>query len=129
MDDLTAAQRKVLEFIRTYTAQHECSPTVREIARQVLDSPNPTAARSHLLALNKKGHIKWRGSGSHRSIQLVSGGKTAALIDCCRNALGLVDELIEKIEAAYDHPQVLVESAKLGRAAIASVLAQYTQGE
>lgn len=65
-------QRQILEFIRSYIAEHEHSPTLQEIANaQGLSSL--ATVHEHLQALNKKGVIK-RTDGSARGIELIAMG-------------------------------------------------------
>lgn len=70
MDELTAKQATVLEFVTTYIDQHGCPPTLREISKHIEVKGTATAIM-HLEALERKGHIT-RREGSSRSISLVS---------------------------------------------------------
>lgn len=55
---LTARQQEVLDVIKAFRRAHGKSPTVREIAKLVgIGSPNGVVC--HLLALAKKGLIRW----------------------------------------------------------------------
>ena len=65
MRELTDRQRKVLEWMKKYVRKHGRSPTRVEIS-EAFGWADATAARSHLEALEKKGHIeilkdKYRG--------------------------------------------------------------------
>jgi repressor LexA len=58
MRELTARQRDVLNFIRTFTARHGVPPTVREIGEKFRVTPR--AAFDHLRALERKGMLQRR---------------------------------------------------------------------
>jgi repressor LexA len=66
--DLTDRQREVFEFIRDSFRNHNCPPTVREIAKHFQFS-SPKAATDHLNALERKGYIRRRSSKA-RNIEL-----------------------------------------------------------
>lgn len=70
MEELTAKQAQVLEFVVSYLEQHGCPPTLREISAEFGLAGTATAIM-HLNALEKKGYIN-RREGSSRSISLVS---------------------------------------------------------
>ena len=58
MKELTARQREVLAFIRTFTQRHGLPPTVREIGERFRVTPR--AAFDHLRALERKGVLRRR---------------------------------------------------------------------
>ena len=58
MRELTARQRDVLNFIRSFTARHGVPPTVREIGGKFRVTPR--AAFDHLRALERKGMLQRR---------------------------------------------------------------------
>ena len=60
MRELTARQREVLAFIRSFTARHGVPPTVREIGEKFRVTPR--AAFDHLRALERKGMLQRRHS-------------------------------------------------------------------
>lgn len=72
MRELTAKQREVLEFIRTFTGAHGVPPTVREIGEQFRITPR--AAFDHLKALERKGALQRRPSVRRTSRALVAVG-------------------------------------------------------
>jgi repressor LexA len=79
MEELTARQAQVLEFVISYLDQHGCPPTLREISEHIGVKGTATAIM-HLDALQRKGHIA-RREGSSRSISLVSrAGSTSVPI-------------------------------------------------
>ncbi len=58
MKELTARQREILTFIRTFTQRHGLPPTVREIGERFRVTPR--AAFDHLRALERKGVLQRR---------------------------------------------------------------------
>jgi repressor LexA len=68
MKDLTKKQRKVLEFLTSYTKRSGYPPTVREIGEHF--GFLWTAARGHLQALGRKGFVKINPSKS-RGIEII----------------------------------------------------------
>jgi len=56
--ELTARQREILSFIRTFTQRHGVPPTVREIGERFRVTPR--AAFDHLRALERKGALQRR---------------------------------------------------------------------
>jgi repressor LexA len=60
MRELTARQREVLAFMRSFTARHGVPPTVREIGDKF--KVTPRAAFDHLRALERKGMLQRRQS-------------------------------------------------------------------
>jgi repressor LexA len=69
MKELTARQREVLGFIRTFTERHGAPPTVREIGDRF--GFTARAAFDHLRALERKGALHRRVSGKRVSRTLV----------------------------------------------------------
>jgi repressor LexA len=68
MKALTERQQQVLDFIRDYTKQNVCPPTVREIAEYF--SFSLRAAQDHIAALQKKGFLSLSEKRS-RSIKII----------------------------------------------------------
>lgn len=60
MSDLTAIQRKILDFIKASMAERRLPPTVREIA-EYMGYRSDNAAYQHLQALQRKGVIELEG--------------------------------------------------------------------
>jgi repressor LexA len=60
MSDLTAIQRKILDFIKASMAERRLPPTVREIA-EYMGYLSDNAAYQHLQALQRKGVIELEG--------------------------------------------------------------------
>lgn len=69
MKELTARQREILSFIRSFTERHGAPPTVREIGERFRFSPR--AAFDHLRALERKGMLQRRVVGRRVSRTLV----------------------------------------------------------
>jgi repressor LexA len=69
MNNLTARQSQVLEYIVKYLERYSYPPTVREIAKH-LGTRWSTAAFDHLRALEKKGYII-REHGKARGIRVL----------------------------------------------------------
>src|SRR5919204_1505532 len=57
MDDLTARQRRILEFIRPATAERGYPPTVREIGEAV-GLTSSSSVHSQLENLERKGYLR-----------------------------------------------------------------------
>lgn len=57
MIGLTEKQKKILDFLKKFTAENGYPPTVKEIMHR-FDFASPTAATTHLIALEKKGYVK-----------------------------------------------------------------------
>lgn len=53
MKALTTRQESILRFVLEYRAEHDCSPTIREIGQAF--GIKPGAAHAHMKALVKKG--------------------------------------------------------------------------
>jgi repressor LexA len=59
MQELTAKQQQVFNFIETYLTEHGCPPTLREISEHIGIKGTATAMQ-HLDALERKGYISRR---------------------------------------------------------------------
>jgi repressor LexA len=73
MRELTARQREVLNFIRTFTGRHGVPPTVREIGARF--HVTPRASFDHLRELERKGALQRRASvgRTSRALTIVGG--------------------------------------------------------
>ena len=69
MRDMTARQREVLEFMRSFSDRHGVPPAVREIAERF--GFTARAAFDHLRALERKGMLERRVTGKRASRTLV----------------------------------------------------------
>lgn len=77
MREMTARQREVLGFIRSFSARHGVPPTVREIGEKF--KVTPRAAFDHLRALERKGMLQRRHSAGRtsRALTLTEPGAAA----------------------------------------------------
>lgn len=72
MDDLTARQQEILQYIRERIDETGMPPTRAEIAEQ-FGFRSPNAAEAHLKVLEKKGVLELM-PGASRGIRLMNGG-------------------------------------------------------
>ena len=86
---LTPRKAEVYDFILTYFREHHCVPSLREIAAEVLSSPNPSAAHNHITRLIRKGCLEESGRDSYgsryRSYRFANAD--AVIIKKCTSAL------------------------------------------
>ncbi len=75
LDDLTANQRRVLEHIRDYAAEHGRPPTLREIA-EALGFARHSSAQDYVEALVRKGALE---RSPHRGLRLPSRSRGPAV--------------------------------------------------
>ena len=68
MQPLTKQQRKVLDFLHSYRAEHGVIPTVREIQKHMGHKSHSPAQR-WLMILEKKGYLE-KGKAAWRNIIL-----------------------------------------------------------
>lgn len=90
---LTDSQRKTLQFIRHYVAQHGYAPKLQEIAEGIGISSRGVAHR-YVQALIDAGHIE-TSSGRHRGIRLLDDEADTRLPLLGKIAAGLPIEAIE----------------------------------
>lgn len=67
--ELTPAQTRVLNFVRLFMTTNSYPPTRAEIGKAM--GFNPNAAQEHLVAIQRKGHIRLV-QGTARGIQLAA---------------------------------------------------------
>ncbi|MBI4607617.1 MAG: repressor LexA [Candidatus Rokubacteria bacterium] len=77
MRELTARQREILAFIRTFTQRHSVPPTVREIGERFRITPR--AAFDHLRALERKGALQRRVAARRTSRALTLPDRASAV--------------------------------------------------
>jgi repressor LexA len=75
MREMTARQREVLGFMRSFTERHGAPPTVREIGERFRFTAR--AAFDHLRALERKGMLQRRATGKRVSRTLVLAQRPA----------------------------------------------------
>jgi repressor LexA len=86
--ELTARQREILGFIRTFTDREGVSPTVREIGDRF--KMTPRAAFDHLSALERKGALERRVTSRRASRTLVLKDRKAGVDSVMIPILGRV---------------------------------------
>ena len=96
LDQLTARQREVYEFIRDKIRNRGYGPTVREIG-EYFEINSPNGVMCHLKALEKKGIIT-REPNMSRAIQLTEVGKDEGFPLVGAIAAGSLTEAIEQAE-------------------------------
>jgi len=69
MEKLTNRQKDVLDYIKSYVAEHGYPPAVREIGK-ALGLNSPATIQSHINALKEKGFIKKENS-KYRTLEIV----------------------------------------------------------
>lgn len=69
MEKLTSRQKDVLNYVKSYVANHGFPPAVREIG-QALGLNSPATIQSHINALESKGYIK-KNNSKYRSLEIV----------------------------------------------------------
>lgn len=69
MEKLTNRQKDVLNYIKSYVANHGYPPAVREIG-SALGLSSPATIQSHITALENKGYIK-KTNSKYRSLEII----------------------------------------------------------
>ena len=67
---LTPRQREVVQVIREYTEEHNCSPSYKEIAELLSEPSNPVRVHECIKRLEERGHLT-RIANHARSIRLL----------------------------------------------------------
>ena len=73
MEKLTNRQKDVLDYLKSYIANHGYPPAVREIGF-ALGLNSPATIQSHLTALESKGYIK-KTNSKYRSLEIVGNNE------------------------------------------------------
>ncbi len=73
MDKLTNRQKDVLDYIKSYVANHGYPPAVREIG-SALGLNSPATIQSHITALEAKGYIK-KTNSKYRSLEIIGNNE------------------------------------------------------
>jgi repressor LexA len=73
MEKLTNRQKDVLNYIKSYVANHGYPPAVREIG-SALGLSSPATIQSHITALENKGYIK-KTNSKYRSLEIVGNNE------------------------------------------------------
>ena len=69
MEKLTRRQEQILDYLKSYSAQHGYPPAIREIGKEVGLS-SPATIHAHLKNIEDKGYIKRVGT-KNRAIELL----------------------------------------------------------
>ncbi len=110
MDELTARQAQILEWIRDQIDANGMPPTRAEIA-EALGFRSPNAAEDHLKALARKGAIEML-PGSSRGIRILGSSFGSGLPLVGRVAAGSPMLAVENIEQRYQlDPQLFAPRA------------------
>lgn len=72
MKELTAKQKQIYDYIRSFSARHGYSPSVREIA-QAVGLKSPSTVHFHMKALEEAGAIV-KSAGKTRTVTVVGDG-------------------------------------------------------
>jgi repressor LexA len=99
MDNLTARQRKVLEFIREYLEIHGYPPSIREIASH-LGVSGTLGVVKHLKALERAGHLR-RVPGSSRGLSLTDSALSPSIPIAGTVRAGGPQPAIEEIQGYF----------------------------
>jgi len=75
---LTSRQTDVLAYLRAYLDAHGFPPSTREIAQEL--AITDTAAHGHLVAIERKGHLR-RAPGIARGITLIDSSGSGSRQD------------------------------------------------
>lgn len=73
MEKLTNRQKEVLDYIKSYVANHGYPPAVREIGK-ALGLNSPATIQSHITALESKGYIK-KTNSKYRSLEIIGNNE------------------------------------------------------
>ena len=73
MEKLTNRQKDVLDYVKSYIANHGYPPAVREIGA-ALGLSSPATTQSHITALENKGYIK-KTNSKYRSLEIVGNNE------------------------------------------------------
>lgn len=98
MNDLTAIQKKLLDFILSRIKESGISPTIRELC-QALNVSSTSVPRFHLKALEKKGYLKFIKKAA-RGIELLP--KASGIPIMGKVSAGFPKEAIENPEGYVD---------------------------
>jgi repressor LexA len=110
---LTERQRAVLDFIARFIEENDVPPSLSEIG-QGMGGISPTAALAHVVALERKGHLR-RFPHERRGLEVVRGDSVAAEPKLLRLTIVGTIAAGQPIEAYEDPTEHLWIEASLGR--------------
>jgi repressor LexA len=99
MEQLTARQQEVLDFVTEYINERGYAPSLREIGKKISVS-GTLGVMKHLEALERKGHLR-RQEGSSRGITLAGQSQAATLPIVGVVRAGALHPAIEDIEGHF----------------------------
>lgn len=99
MEQLTARQQEVLDFVTRYINDYGYAPSLREIAKEISVS-GTLGVMKHLEALEKKGYLR-RQEGSSRGISLAGQAQAVSLPIVGSVRAGALHPAIEEIEGHF----------------------------
>ncbi|HJV35767.1 transcriptional repressor LexA [Geomonas sp.] len=99
MEQLTARQQEVLDFVTGYINEYGYPPSLREIGRR-LGVSGTLGVMKHLEALEKKGYLR-RQEGSTRGITLANQAQSISLPIVGVVRAGALHPAIEEIEGHF----------------------------
>ena len=79
MQELTAKQQQIYDYLESYISEHSCPPTLREISEHIGIRGTATAMQ-HLEALERKGYIQRREGSRGIALTRKTGGSTSVPI-------------------------------------------------
>jgi repressor LexA len=99
MEQLTARQQEVLDFVTQHVNEYGYAPSLREIGRK-LGVTGTLGVMKHLEALEKKGYLR-RQEGSSRGITLANQAQAASLPIVGVVRAGALHPAIEDVEGHF----------------------------
>lgn len=76
---MTDQARAVLDFVREFAKARGVTPSLSQIAREVLRSNNPSLAHYHVLALEREGHLVRVTQGRGRAVIMLVDAQAEAV--------------------------------------------------
>jgi len=99
MEEITARQKMVLDFITDHLERHGYPPTLREIGAH-LEVSGTLGVMKHLDALERKGYIR-KTAGSSRGIMITGPGAVVSVPIVGTVRAGAMQPAIEEIEGYF----------------------------
>jgi len=99
MEEITARQKMVLDFITDHLERHGYPPTLREIGAH-LEVSGTLGVMKHLDALERKGYIR-KTAGSSRGIMITGPGTVVSVHIVGTVRAGALQPAIEEIEGYF----------------------------
>ncbi|MDX2099403.1 MAG: transcriptional repressor LexA, partial [Leptolyngbyaceae cyanobacterium bins.59] len=93
---LTSAQQELFDWLADYIAQHQHSPSIRQMM-QAMKLKSPAPVQSRLEHLRTKGYIAW-DEGKARTIRILRGANRGVPIKGAIAAGGLIEPFTDEVE-------------------------------